>query len=202
MIMRHRVRYKSIALALLLMSGAVPGTPASAASMPANGVKLSQKLTAREKEIARKIAAKEPIRNIILFYAKKGVAITDIVYSSIKAGVEPGQVVYAAIIEGYSARPVVAFSLRAGAPLDKVVEAALGAGADKRFIYLGATDAGVSVGAIASVVASNAAPAANVADPASIAPAHVPVYIPPITVSMGGGGGMTPSTRIASPYRP
>ena len=184
------------------MSGAVPGSPASAASLPANGVKQAPKLTEREKEIARKVAAKEPIRDIILFYAKKGVAITDIVYSSIKAGVEPGQVVYAAIIEGYSARPVVAFSLRAGAPLDKVVEAALGAGADKRFIYLGATDAGISVGAIASVVASNAAPAANVADPSPIVPAGGTVYIPPVTVSMGGGGGMTPSTRVASPYRP
>lgn len=200
--MNYRARYKSIALALLLLSGTITAAHAAPAGRPANGARQAPKLTERENEIARKIAAKEPLRTIIAFYAKKGVAITDIVYSAIRAGVDPGQLVYTAIIEGYSARPVVAYALRAGAPLDKVVEAALGAGADKRFIYLGATDAGISVGAIASVVSSNAALAANNASPAVTAPPAGPVYIPAGPIAIGGGGGGTPSTMIASPYRP
>lgn len=195
-------RYKALAVVLLLMSGSLHGTAVRAADVPGNGKGQAPKLTEREKEIARKAAAKEPLRSIILFYAKKGVPITEIVYSAIKAGIDPGQVVYTAIIEGYSARPVVAYSLRAGAPLDKVVEASLGAGADKRFIYLGATDAGVSIGAIASVVSSNAAPAVVTPGNGSLVVSSDPVYIPVGPVSVSGGGGGTPSTQVASPYRP
>jgi hypothetical protein len=201
-IMNKAINRKGVALAVVLMTGLAHGALAQAKGTLVNGSNQAPKLTEREKEIARKVAAKEPLHSIIAYYAQKGVPITDIVYSCIKAGVDPGQAVYTAIIDGYSARPVVAYSLRAGAPLDKVVEAALGAGADKRFVYLGATDAGVSVGAIATAVSSNAAPAANAADPSPSTARASAVYIPAGPVLIGGGGGATPSTKRASPYRP
>lgn len=189
-------------LAAVLMAGVLLGTAGAAENGHANGPRQAVKLNEREKEIARRVAAKEPLRGIIDSYAKKGVPITDIVYSCVKAGVEPGQVVYTAIVDGYSARPVVAYALRAGAPLDKVVEASLGAGADKRFVYLGATDAGVSVGAIASAVSSNAAPAASNAGTETVTAVPNMAYLPVAPPSISGGGGGTPSTLPASPYRP
>ena len=200
--MKQRHPYMVLVQVLVMLTVSFHGTSVRAAAVAENSAKQAPKLTEREKEIARKVAAKEPLRSIIAYYAKKGVPITDIVYSAIKAGVDPGQVVYTAILEGYSARPVVAFSLRAGAPLDKVVEASLGAGADKRFVYLGATDAGVAVGTIASVVSSNAAPAAVTPGPEPVVAAAAPAYLPAAPVTLSGGGGGTPSTQPASPYKP
>ena len=168
-------------------------------------------LTTLEKEIARSIASGEPIPAIIKQLIASGNDIHAVVEAMIEAGADPSAVVYHAIVDGHSARSVVESALKVGVAPTFVVRAALSAGADERMIYLGATDAGLSPGVIATAVAAAKARGLTagggqvlLSDTEDTSGDGIPVSFTGISSlgMIGGGGGATPSTRVASPYKP
>jgi hypothetical protein len=163
----------------------------------ANGDPVKKPLKYSDKDIARDLAAGLSLGAVMDKAVESGMPIEQTVTAMLDAGVNPSVVVYTAIVEGYSAKLVVAASVEHGAPLSVVAAAALGAGADKKDIIAGARDAGVPPAAIAAAIANGTAPGGPVfGTPLPFEPK------PDSTPLIGGGGGGTPSTQPASPYKP
>jgi len=153
-------------------------------------------------DVARDVAAGVSLLDIMRKAERSGMKVSDVVASLVTAGVTPSLVVYTAIQEGYSAQQVVAAAIKAGAPLDAVTNAAIGAGADKRSIYLGAAEAGAPSEAVANAVTNATAPTSQTMGYTPPAEGGPSVYTPSTPIVVSGGGGATPSTQPASPYRP
>jgi hypothetical protein len=152
--------------------------------------------------IAQDLASGIPLKDLINEAVKEGVNIHMVVAEAITQGVDPSLVVYTAVTEGYAVPTIVKAALKSGAPLDAVVNSAMAGGADKKSIYVGAAAAGAPPAAVANSISSFGAPASPVfgyTSPADVSPG---VYTPPAPVAVGGGGGGTPSTKPASPYKP
>ena len=155
-------------------------------------------------EIAKNVAAKEPIINIIKKAINSGMNVDDAIESIIKAGVDASAVIYVAISHGYSPQLVVAGATKAGtATLPVIVKTAIVAGADPKTAAQGAVIAGAEPDAVATAVSTAALSPAPVFGytPAALTPV-VEVYAPPRIISLTGGGGATPSTKIASESKP
>jgi len=153
-----------------------------------------------ESGIAKELASGVPLKDIMKEAVKEGMDINVFVAEAIAQGVDPGLVVYTAVAAGNDPRAIVAVSLMEGAPLATVVNAAEGAGASKKDIYTGASLAGAPPAAVADAISATSAPGAPVyGSPVDTQPA---VYTPPATVPVSGGGGATPSTQPASPFKP
>jgi hypothetical protein len=155
-----------------------------------------------EKDVAKDLAAGILLADVLDKAVESGMPLSDVISASLDAGVNPSTLVYTAITEGYSAKEVVTAAVEHGAPLSLVAAAALGAGADKNLVISGAVDAGVPPAAIATAISTATSPNAPIygnAVPMDGTPASV-IPAPPISIS--GGGGVTPSTQPASPYRP
>ncbi len=154
------------------------------------------------KDVEKDLAAGVPLADVLDKAVESGMPLGQVIATALDAGVNPSTLVYTAVTEGYSPKEVVTAAVEQGAPLTVVAAAAIGAGADKNMVISGATDAGVPPAAIATAIAKASSPNAPVygtmvpmdSSPASIIPA------PP--ASIGGGGGGTPSTQPASPYKP
>ena len=90
-------------------------------------------------EIAKNVAAKEPIINIIKKAINSGMNVDDAIESIIKAGVDASAVIYVAISHGYSPQLVVAGATKAGtATLPVIVKTAIVAGANPKTAAQGA----------------------------------------------------------------
>lgn len=153
-----------------------------------------------EKDISRDLAEGINLGAVMDRAVESGMPIEQAVKAMLDAGVNPAIVVYTAIAEGYSAKQVVTAAVEHGAPLSVVTAAALGAGADKKVVISGAMDAGAPPAAIATAVANGTTPGAPVYG--GPLPLDSSPYIPAPAPSISGGGGGTPSTLPASPYRP
>lgn len=155
-----------------------------------------------ETNVAQDLAAGIALADVLDKAVGSGMPLSDVMSASLDAGVNPSLLVYTAIIEGYSPKEVVTAAIERGAPLGLVAAAAMGAGADKNLVISGAVDAGVPPASIATAISTATSPNAPVygnAVPMDGTPASV---IPAPPVSISGGGGVTPSTQPASPYRP
>jgi hypothetical protein len=155
-----------------------------------------------ETNVAQDLAAGIALADVLDKAVGSGMPLSDVMSASLDAGVNPSLLVYTAIIEGYSPKEVVTAAIERGAPLGLVAAAAMGAGADKNLVISGAVDAGVPPASIATAISTATSPNAPVygnAVPMDSTPASV-IPAPPISIS--GGGGVTPSTQPASPYRP
>jgi hypothetical protein len=175
--------------------------PRSAAN-GANGGAPKKIAKYSDKDVARDLAAGLSLGEVMDKAVESGMPIGQVVTAMLDAGVNPSIVVYTAIIEGYSAKQVVSAAVTYGAPLSVVASAAIGAGADKKVVISGAMDAGAPPAAIATAVANGTAPGAPVygtSIPLSTTPSAL---IPAPAPFIGGGGGGTPSTQPASPYKP
>ena len=174
-----------------------PRTTAEAMKGPA-----PQKKQCDSQDVAKDLSAGVPLGDVIDKFVACGLPLADVIAAALDAGVNPSTLVYTAVTEGYSAKEVVTAAVEQGAPLNAVVAAAIGAGADKNMVISGALDAGVPPAVIATAVAAATSPSAPVYGatvPMDSSPASI---IPEPPVSIGGGGGGTPSTQPASPYRP
>lgn len=155
-----------------------------------------------EKDVARDLAEGISLGAVMDKAVEAGMPIDQAVKALLDAGVNPYAVVYTAIAEGYSAKQAVTAAVEHGAPLSVVAAAAIAAGADKQLVISGAMDAGAPPAAIAAAIANGTAPGAPIygtslpldSSPAALIPAPAP--------SISGGGGGTPSTQPASPYKP
>jgi hypothetical protein len=150
--------------------------------------------------IVADLAGGVPLTEIMNALVKEGVSIQEVIAAAIAEGVDPAHVVFTAISEGYSAQSVVTASVRAGASLDAVVNAALAAGTDNKSIYVGASDAGASPSSLANAISSASSPGSPVNGFTAPIAAQPAVYTPPAPTAIGGGA--TPSTHPASPYKP
>jgi hypothetical protein len=153
-------------------------------------------------EMARDIAAGAPLPEALDQATAAGMTVGQMVAAAMDAGVEPSVVVYTAITEGYSPRDVVAAAIGNGAPLYDVIAAALAAGAEKKYIIAGAAGAGEPAADIASAVALASTGSAPVYGYGAELNPTVATLIPSAPILIGGGGGVTPSTLPASPYKP
>jgi len=154
-----------------------------------------------DKDVARDLQAGIPLGDVLDKAVASGMPIEEVIPAALDAGVGPSALVYTAVVEGYSAKAVVTSAIEHGAPLNAVASAAISAGADRKLVISGAMDAGVPPAAIAAALSNGANGALlygttgpNVSGPSTVIPA------PP--VSIGGGGGGTPSTKPSSPYKP
>jgi hypothetical protein len=155
-----------------------------------------------DKDIAQDLAAGVSLADVLDKAVDSGMPLDQVVVAALDAGVAPSILIYTAVIEGYSVKQVVTAAVEHGVPLSVVAAAALGAGADKNLVISGATDAGVPKATIATAIAAATSPNAAVygtTTPMDSTPAAI---IPAPPVAIGGGGGGTPSTLPASPYRP
>lgn len=153
-------------------------------------------------EIAKDVAAKVSVKDIVEKAIDKGMNVDEAAAAAIKAGVDPQAVVYAAIAEGYSGKMVVEGAIEAGAKVDVVVKAAVAAGADTKAITEGAKDAGVTADVIATSIADAASPDTTFTfTPAATDAPLVEEYIAP-TEAIVSGGGATPSTETATTSTP
>ncbi len=169
-------------------------------ALPGAQAKRSEKYTADD--IARDIAAGVPLPEVFDRAAAAGLPADVMVAGAIDAGVDPGTVVYTAVSEGYPARAVVEGAIGDGAPLYDVIAAALAGGADKKDVIAAATGEGEPTAAVASAVALAQSSDAPVYGAALLAGPPVEAIPPAAPVMIGGGGGVTPSTLPASPYKP
>ena len=174
--------------------------PRSAAN-GANGKAPKKTAKYTDKDCARNLAEGISLCTVIDTAVESGMPIEQVVTAMLDAGVHPSVVVYTAVVEGYSAKQVCCAAIEHGAPLSVVVAAALGAGADRKTIIAGAQEAGVPPATIATAMANanyvyqnGGSPSPIFSKPSDIIPAPLPM--------IGGGGGGTPSTLPASPYRP
>jgi len=170
-------------------------------SSSANGESSKKPPRYTDKDMARDIAAGIPLHVVLDRAVESGMTIHGAISAALLAGVTPSEVVYTAITEGYPTNQVVEAAVGSGAPLSIVLSSALSAGGDKMLVITGAVDAGVPPPAVASTMAAVTTNGTAVSGdrPIVITPSTViPTTIPPI----GGGGGATPSTQPASPYRP
>jgi hypothetical protein len=154
------------------------------------------------KDVEKDLVAGAPLGDVVDKFVACGLPLAGVIAAALDAGVDPFTLVYTAVTEGYSAKEVVTAALDQEAPLAVVVAAAIGAGADKNMVISGAIDAGVPPAAIATAIAaamSSTAPVYGGIVPMDSSPASI---IPAPPASIGGGGGGTPSTQPASPYKP
>ncbi len=114
--------------------------------------------TAVEAEMAREVAEKVPLKDIINSSVNTGAAIRDVVAGAVKIGVDPSLVVFTAINEAYDAQTVVKAALDAGVPLEVVLKSAVHAGElNKKSVYvLKIVAATVKIGADPSLVVRTA----------------------------------------------
>jgi hypothetical protein len=174
-----------------------PRTTAEAMKGPA-----PQKKQCDSQNVEKDLSAGVPLGDVIDKFVACGMPLAGVIGAALDAGVNPSTLVYTAVTEGYSAKEVVTAAVEQGAPVNAVVAAAIGAGADKNMVISGALDAGVPPAVIATAVAaatSGSAPVYGATVPMDSSPASI---IPEPPASIGGGGGGTPSTQPASPYRP
>ena len=172
------------------------------ASKGQNGKAQKKIAKQSDKDVARDLAEGISIGAVMDKAVESGMPIEQVVAAMLDAGVNPSVVVYTAIQEGYSAKPVITAAVENGAPLSTVAAAATGAGADKQVVISGAMDAGAPPAAIATAVTNATTPGAPVYGtslPLSTTPTAL---IPAPPTSISGGGGGTPSTQTASPYKP
>lgn len=155
-----------------------------------------------DKVIERDIAAGLSLGAVMDKAVESGMPIEQVVTAMLDAGVNPSIVVYTAIVEGYPAKQVVSSAVMNGAPLSVVAAAAIGAGADKTTVIAGAVDAGAPPAAIATAIANGTAPGTPVYGNSRYLGSTPSELIPTQPPSIGGGGGGTPSTKRASPYKP
>lgn len=156
-------------------------------------------------EIAKDVAAKVSVKDVIEKAIDKGMNVDEAAAAAMKAGVDTQAVVYAAITEGYSGKMVVEGAIEAGAKIEIVVKAAVAAGADTKEIAAGAKDAGVTAEVVASAIStatSSDAPVFGFTAPVADATPLVDAYIAPAIITVSGGGGATPSTKTATTSTP
>jgi len=166
-----------------------------------HGGKSDAKKVCNEKDVAKDLAAGMPLADVLDKNVDCGMPLADVICGIMDSGVNPSTCVYTAVIEGYNPKEVVTAAIECGAPPAVVMSAALGAGADKNLVISGATDAGVPPATTATVIAAATSPNAPVYR--TMAPMDSsPASIIPAPSAFGGGGGGTPSTQPASPYRP
>jgi len=155
-----------------------------------------------DSDVAKDLAAGIPLADVLDKAVGCGMQLGLVIAAALDAGVDPSTLVYTAVTEGYPAKEVVAAAVDHGVPLSVVAAASLGAGADKNLVISGATDAGAPPATIATAIATATSPNAAVYGntmPMDSTPAAI---IPARPLEIGGGGGATPSTQPASPYRP
>ena len=172
---------------------------------PANGKPAAKGKAVKytDSDMERDIAAGVPLPQVFEQAIATGMALDKMVSAAVDAGVAGYTVVYTAISEGYSATTVVCAAIEAGVPLREVVAAAVMAGAEAKAIIAGAQLAGVPEEEIAAALADSAnivSPVYGHPDPK--APSMAPPPLPGAMPMFGGGGGATPSTKKASPYKP
>ncbi len=171
-----------------------PRTTAEAPKGPAPKKKFD------ESDVAKDLAAGIPLADVLDNAVESGMPLGQVIAAALDAGVNPSALVYTAVTEGYSAKEVVTAAVEHGAPLSVVAAAAIGAGADKDIVISGATDAGVPPAAIATAIAMATSPNAPIYGTMAPMDSSPAAIIPAPPVAIGGGGG-TPSTQPASPYR-
>ena len=154
-----------------------------------------------EKDMARDLASDMTLSKVLDKAVEGDMIIQDAIAAALNIGVSPSAVVYTAITEGYPTNHVVEAAVESGAPLSIVLSSALAAGGDKMLVITGAIDAGVPPPVVASTMAAvtTNGGAINGMTPIVITPSSV---IPTTLPAIGGGGGATPSTQPASPYKP
>ncbi len=121
---------------------------------------------------------------------KKSFSIEDILSAAIKFEVDPSLVVHTAIGEGYPAQTVVKVVLKAGVPLIVVVRAASDIGADRKSIYVGAAEAGVSPDAVERAMSIAKTPGASVFKPVSPTASTLPSAASAPAPAIFGRGGI------------
>jgi hypothetical protein len=155
-------------------------------------------------DIARDIAAGVPLAEAMERATASGMQVAEMVPAELGAWTTAHEVVYTAVTEGYSARDVVASAINYGASLCEVIAAAVIGGAETRVIMAGAEDAGAPGSAVASCLAaaaSNSSPVFDYTTPVTM-PTVEEIVAPAPVILISGGGGVTPSTKKASPYKP
>ncbi|OGW48591.1 MAG: hypothetical protein A2078_07255 [Nitrospirae bacterium GWC2_57_9] len=154
-------------------------------------------------DVARDLAAGLPLAQVLDRAVEKGMTIGMAVDAAVEAGATPYDVVYTAITEGFPVTLVVEAAIKSGAPLQEVVSAAIMGGAEIRAVITGAQMAAAPADAVATAVASATTATSPIFgyQPPSSTPAGTAAIPQPVPV-IGGGGGATPKTLPASPYRP
>ena len=171
------------------------------ATSSANGGAAKKQPQYTDKDMERDLASGLPLSVVLDKAVEGGMTIQDAVAAALNAGANPASVVYTAITEGYPTNQVVESAIENGAPLSIVLSTALAAGGDKMLVITGAVDAGVPPPAVASTMAAVTTNGTTIdgTTPIVITPSTI---IPTTLPGIGGGGGATPSTLPASPYKP
>jgi hypothetical protein len=109
--------------ALVVLCAIISVPPRTEAAAPA--AEKRQVWTAVEAEMARAVAEKTPLKDIINGSVNAGADIRKVVARAVKIGVDPSLVIYTSINEGYDAQTVVKAALNSSVPLDAVLKSAV-----------------------------------------------------------------------------